>query len=817
MKKLFVLGSNYALLSARTISRQKKHAAINIIGLSAGLIVFMLIYLFLIHENHYDTAWRDHQRLYRLHSSLVFNGREDHFALSSYNMAQAMKTDFPEVEASTLIFRNSFSNDQRGVTAWVDDQMYEIPPITVADADFFKVFNYPFLSGDPLTALQEPNSIVLSKKTAHILFGDEDAYGKLLKINTNTYKVTGVIDKERIQSHLVFDDLISISTLPQRQFEQMQNDWFWLVGYTYIRFQDDIEAEKFSEKLELLRNNTIEPWIKEVSVDGDIQLAIEEVTGIHFNTRLQYDSPTNTNRNYVFIFAFVAVFLLLIASINYMNLATARSMKRAREIGIRKVAGAHRVQLVLQFLGESILTSLLAFVFALLFAELILPWFNSLIGFELKISLLYQPGYVQYGLLLLGVVVGVGLLSGSFPAFVLSGFSPITVLRSAGGASGDKKLFSAPNLRKLLVVFQFVISIGMIISTLVIADQLRFIRHFDSGINTAHTMVINFPTDTVLRKNSEVIRQSLLALPEVEKVSLTASLPGYQSGRLMFFLGDTTNPEVRTMNIYVVDHEFFDFLGIKTLEGRIFSKEFPNDVNTAFVVNRAAAKFLGYDNPVGVKMNCGLGVEGKIIGMVENFHYASLHNPVEPLVFILTRENLRYVAVRLQPANMQQSIERITEVWHGFDQKNFFNYHFMDEHLLQQYDRESKMMALFGWFSLIVVLISSLGLYGLSAFTIEQRTKEIGIRKVLGSTAWQTIALLIKDFVKLVLLAGFISIPVSYFLMEEWMNNFAFRAGVRPVWFVVGFIMALLIAVATVMAQAFKAVRSNPVNAIKYE
>lgn len=817
MNKLLILFSNYALLSFRTLSRQRKHAAINIIGLSAGLIVFMLIYLFLIHENNYDTSWRDHQRLYRLHGTLIFNGREDRFALSSFNMAQAMKTDFPEVEAATLIFRNSFSNDQRGITAWVNDQMYEIPPVTVADADFFRVFDYPFLSGDPLTALAEPNSIVLSKKTANLLFGQEDAFGKLVNINTKTYKVTAVIDKEQVQSHLVFDDLISIRTLPKTQIEQMRSDWFWLVGYTYVRFKDDQHAAAFPEKLEMLRKNTIEPWIKEVSVDGDIQLAIEPVTEIHFNTSLQYDSPSNTNRNYSYIFTFIAIFLLLIASINYMNLATARSIKRAREIGIRKAAGAHRSQLVFQFLGESVITSFLAFLLALFFTEMVLPGFNSLIGINLTLSQLYTAGFVHYGLWLVAVVLGVGLLSGSFPALVLSGYSPVAVLRSAGGFSGDKRLFSAPNLRKVLVVFQFIISIGMIISTLIIADQLRFIRHFDNGFKTDQTMVIHFPTDTILRRNSEVIRQNLLALPEVERVSLTASLPGYQSGRLMFFLGDTANPEVRTMNIYVVDHEFFDLLGLQTLEGRVFSKDFPDDVNSAFVVNRAAARFLGYENPVGVKMNCGLGVDGKIIGMVEDFHYTSLHNPVEPLVFILTRENMRYVAVRISSPNIQQSIDKIAGVWQQFDQKHIFNYHFLDNHLQMQYDRETRMMALFGWFSLIVVLISCLGLYGLSAFTIEQRTKEIGIRKVLGSSAWQTILLLIKDFVKLVFLAGLLSVPTSYFFMDEWMNNFAYRVGIRPVWFVTGFLIAMIIAVATVMAQAYKAVRSNPVDAIKYE
>jgi putative ABC transport system permease protein len=814
---MFSLLSNYFLMGLRNIKRQRSHAAINIIGLSAGLVVFILIYLFLVNENQYDRCWNDYDSLYRLNATLDFNGREDHFALSSYNMAQAMKNDFPEVEAATLIFRTSFSNDQVGVTVYHNDEMHEIPSYTMADADFFRVFDYPFLEGDPLTALMEPKSLVISKSIAARIFGKEKAVGELIRINANTYKVTGVIDKQPCSTHLQFDALISMSTMPQDQINQMKSDWFWLLGYTYIRFKSPEFASNFVQKLDLLRENTIKPWIREVNVDGDIKMAIEPVSGIHFNNRLQYDSPTNTNQRFVNMFAYIAIFLLLIASINYMNLATARSIKRAREIGIRKVAGAHKPQLVLQFLGESVFTTLFAFLLALIITELILPWFSQLIAIDLKLAALYQANGLVYGIGLVLIVLALGLLSGSFPAFVLSSFTPLDVLRSGGVSSGSRHLFNAANLRKTLVVFQFLIAICMIICTLIVSDQLSYMRKHDNGISLDQVMVIHFPSDTTLYNNKEFLRQELLKLPEVKQVSLPENLPGYQSGRLMFFLGDTAKPEVRTMNLYVVDHEFFDLLGIETIYGRTFSKDYPNDVNTAFVVNKAAAEFLGYDNPVGVEMNCGMGVQGKIVGMVKDFNYTSLHNPIEPLVFIISRGRPDYVAIKIKGNDLTGAIKKIENQWLGFDQKHFFNYNFLDQHFQIQYQREEKMLSLFGYFSLIVVLISSLGLYGLSAFTIEQHTKEIGIRKILGSKPSQLIRLLMFDFLKLVIMAGIIALPITYYLMGEWMSEFAIRVGLNPAWFGAGILLAVMIALLTIFAQVIKVVNKNPVDAIKYE
>jgi len=330
-------------------------------------------------------------------------------------------------------------------------------------------------------------------------------------------------------------------------------------------------------------------------------------------------------------------------------------------------------------------------------------------------------------------------------------------------------------------------------------------------------MVIHFPADSSLYANSEVIKQQLLALPEVEKVSLGQSLPGYKSGRLMFFVGDTVKPQVHTMNIYVVDHSFFDLLNIPLLQGRLFSKEYPNDASTAFVVNKAAADYLGYPDPLSVEMNCGLDVKGKIVGVVDNFHYTSLHQPIEPLVFILKKKRVDYLAIRLNTASTGALAERIGSIWQEFDQKHHFHYTFLDDRFAKQYRHEQRMLSLFGYFSLLVVLISCLGLYGLTAFSIEQRTREIGIRKVLGAGRSRILIMITRSFMGMVLLAGFIAIPIAYYLLDNWLSGFAFRIGLHYYWFAVGLLIALVVAFVTVLFQAMKALDTKPIDAIKYE
>ena len=810
-----ILINNYIRTTFRRMIKQPGYALINVAGLTSGIMVFLLIYAYIAREYSYDSSWKDAGRIHRVNAALNFGGRLDKIALSSFNISESMKTRFPEMEAATLIFKTNVTNTETGITVWHDDRMLEIPSFTYADADFFKVFDYPFVEGDPLTALTEPRSMVLTTTLAHRLFGDKPALGQLLRINKTSYSVTGVIDKDAHLSHHEFDALVSMSTHSQKTLDDFRSDWFWLVGYTYVKFNSDEAAQGFDAKLQQFTTEVIDPWIKEVKVDGALVLTHEPVRHIHFNTSLQYDSQSNVSERTVQIFVVIAGFLLLIAAINYMNLSTARSVRRAREIGIRKVAGAHRLQLIMQFLSESYLLTALSFGLAWSLAELVMPYFNDLIGLRLSLSwLLFNDSGSVY--MLIATFLLLGFMSGFYPALVLSSFSPVNVLRPGASMSKSSAL-QLVNLRKILVVLQFVISTGMIIATLVVSDQLSFVMNHSKGIETEQLMVIHFPKDSVLYANRQVIVEELRAMPEVQKIAATASLPGYLSGRLMFFVGDTAKPEVHTMNIFMVGHDFFDLFGLPVTQGRVFSRDYPNDDSTAFVVNEAAARYLGYPDPLQVEMNCGLGVKGKIVGVVKDFHYASMHSPIEPLVFILGDRHVNFIALRLRSTDMARTVADINYKWQEFDQKHFFHYTFLDDRYARQYKHEQRMLTLFSYFSLIIILISCLGLYGLSAFSTEQRTREIGIRRVLGGSQTSILTLLTKGFLVLVMIAGLISIPIVYYLMSEWLSGFAYRTELSFRHFVAGFLLSTLIALVTVLVQALRALKNNPVDAIKYE
>ncbi|MFW5705730.1 MAG: ABC transporter permease, partial [Bacteroidota bacterium] len=524
-------------------------------------------------------------------------------------------------------------------------------------------------------------------------------------------------------------------------------------------------------------------------------------------------------RSTFYIFGAIGLFIILIASINYMNLATAKSIRRAREIGIRKVAGAGKKQLILQFLGEAVIYSFLSLIIALIFIELFTPVFNDLSGKSL--SLFHDtPGMSLWltWLQVIVIVVLVGIFSGSFPAFILSGFRPVHVLKGASANAVIRtKFINTTWVRKALVVLQFTISVVMIISTWVVFSQLQHMRYRDLGFNKENIVVVNFPSDTALTAKREVIKNELLKNANISRVSTTNNLPGYTHGRLLFFVDEQGEWKNQTMNLFVVDDDFDDLLDLQVNEGRFFSRDFAHDDTAAFVVNEATVKFLGLEQPVGHKMKCGLGVNGKIVGVISNFHYASLQKPVEPLVLIYKSNWIDMLAIRVNMENFGETIQFIEEKWTAFDQKNAFSFSFLDANFDSQYDKERKLLNIFGYFAILIIIISSMGLFGLASFTAAQRTREIGIRKVLGSSETQITGQLIKDFLMLVLVAGIIAIPVSYFAMQLWLDAFAYRISLDWTFFAGSLLLAMAIAVFTVLFQALKAARSNPVDVLKYE
>lgn len=804
---------NYILTTLRNFRRTLGYSVLTIFGFAVGLASAIIIFLYIKSELAYDKDWANADRIYRITESLNMSGKEDPFALTSFPVAPALKEAIPGVET---VVRFSIMGTQN---LEIEENVYSIDDIYAADPDFHRVFNYTFLSGDPESALTEPNTAVISVELAKRFFGTTDAIGKTFKTPSNTIKVTGVFDNKNFVSHLVPNILISTATMPKKYVDVLNDDWFRMVSYTYILAKPGTGIDDLKQSINQWTAETIDPWVNELELSASASFQLEPVTAIHFNTSRQYDMPTNTSSKYIYIFGAIGIFILLIAGINYMNLATARSIRRAREIGIRKVAGAKKSQLVLQFLSEAVIFSLLAMVISLVMIELFTPVFNRIAGKEL--SLFAQtPGMSLFltWMQVILIVVLVGLLSGSFPSFVLSGFKPVHVLK--GGSlrlnSGTFK-FSAASIRKGLVVLQFTISISMLIGTWVVFEQLQFMRHRDLGFEKNNIMVINLPSDTSMAGRLETFISELRNYSGIEMVSATNNLPGYNHGRLLFFVDENGQWVNKTMNLFAVDDRLDELLELEMKAGRFFSEDYAHDDTAAFVVNEAAVKFLGLDNPVGHKMYCGLGVNGRIVGVVKNFNYASLQKPVEPLVLIYKPQWLNRIAVKIPPASLKKTMDFVETKWMEFNQKYPFSFSFLDANFDLQYDRERRLLSIFGYFAILIVIISAMGLLGLASFTTEQRTREIGIRKVLGSTENQITGQLVREFLGLILIAGAISIPASYLLMSSWLDGFAHRIRLHWYYFVASLLGAVAIAILTVIYQSVKAARSNPVDVLKYE
>jgi len=804
---------NYLLTTLRNLQRNLLYSIITIFGFAVGLASFFIIFLYIKSELSYDKSWKNYERTYRITESLNMSGKEDPFALTSFPVAPSIKETVPGIEA---MVRFSMFGTQ---TIEADERKFEVESVFAADSNYYKIFNYTFINGNPETALSEPRTAIISETEAIRLFGKTDVIGKTFKTTSNTLKITGVYKDDDFVSHFNPNLLISTPSIQKDFVEALNADWFRLISYTYLLAAPGTKTVDLQRGIEQWSAKTIDSWVNENELSASASFDIEPLAGIHFNTSLQYDMPSNTSPKYIYIFGAIGIFILLIASINYMNLATAKSIRRAREIGIRKVAGANKSQLIIQFLGEAIIFSLLAMVIALVLIELFTPIFNQITGKNL--SLFHEtPGMNLFftWLQVIFIVLAVGLISGSFPAFILSTFKPIHVLKGASIKVMTKNMaFSAAGVRKTLVVLQFVISVSMLISTWVVWEQLQFMRNRNLGFDKNNLMVINLPSDTSMAVKRESLINELSSYSGIEKVSATGNLPGYTHGRLLFFVDDQGQWINKTMNIFVVDDEYKNMLELELNDGRFFSRVFANDDTAAFVVNEAAVKFLGLDKPLGHRMRCGFNVNGKIVGVIKNFYYASLQKQVEPLVLVYKPQLLNRLLVKIKPENLSQTMNYVEEKWSEFDQKHPFSYSFLDTNFDLQYDRERRLLSIFGYFAILIIIISSMGLLGLASFTAEQRTKEFGIRKILGSTQNQITLYLIKEFLILILIAGAIAIPLSFWLMQNWLDEFSNRIAISWTIFFFSMLLAAVIALLTVIFQAIRAGRANPADVLKYE
>ncbi|MDZ7289255.1 MAG: ABC transporter permease [candidate division KSB1 bacterium] len=781
---------NYLKIALRSFLRHKIYSAINLAGLGLGVAVCILILLFVRHEWSHDRYHRNAARIYLVTSAQSTSpSRFAQTVATPALLAPKLMANFPEI-IQTVRFLH-----QRDAVLRYDDRLFKEERFYFGDASVFEVFSFPLLAGDPKTALREPNTLVLTEKAAKKYFGDENPIGKILSLDgQGEFKVTGVLQEIPTNSQFVFDFLASFATLGE-----ITNPYKYFGTYTYLLLPENYPAKDLEEKFAAHREELA--WYLD-----DLYFKLEPLTKIHLNPALSSSMDNAGDIRYVYMFSVIAILILLIACSNYLNLATARSTLRAREVGIRKVLGAERLRLAKQFLGEAILFSLFAFMFALVLVELFLPVFNRLVEKSLHIDYVHDLGLL---LALGGFALMVGIVTGSYPALLLSAFRPIHVLKGIFPTGSSRR--TALTFRRILVVAQFTISIALIAGTMIIGRQLQYIRHHKLGFEKEHIVSL-YIRNTPILQNHESFKAELLQHPGILKASVASGSPFDGVFIAPYKIGET---EVE-LHYVIVDYDYLETLGMKLVAGRNFSRNQTTDAENTIILNETAVKMFDLQSPLGREFS-GMDAKRTIIGVVEDFHSASLHEPIQPTVLHIFPRNYRSILVRLRPENIPATMAFLERKWREFAPNRPFDYAFLDQKFDRLYRAEEKLATIFGYFAGIAIVIACLGLFGLAAFATEQRTKEIGVRKVLGATVMNVVALFSKDFAKLVLLANLLAWPIGWYAMHRWLQNFAYRIDIGWWVFVLAGGLALVIALVTVSTQAFKAALANPVEALRYE
>jgi len=804
---------NYFKIAFRNLLRNKVFSAINILGLAIGIATCLIIMLFVNNELSYDRYNKKANRIVRVFFQGNVQGEKLNETTVMPPVAQTLKAEFPEVEEATRI------RDYGSPRLIYGDKSFKEDAFAFVDSNFFQVFTLPLLQGNAKTALIEPNTIIITKALARKYFGNEEPMGKIIAFKDGknaACKVTGVIDKVPVNSHFHFELFASMASLP----ESKEPTWMSSNFYTYLVLAKGYDYKKLEAKLPRVVEKYIGPQLYQAmgmtltefrKKGNNISFHLQPLTDIHLHSDFMYDLSRPGDIRYVYIFGVIALFMLIIACINFMNLSTAGASKRSREVGIRKVLGSLKPELIRQFLLESILITAVALILAIVFMYMALPLFNELAGQNLTLRLSDHPLLIPCLVLL---VLLVGILAGSYPAFYLSSFKPVAVLK--GKFTSGKKSIS---LRSGLVVFQFFISIILIVGTTVVYKQLSYIRHKKLGYDKEQVMIL--PDTWMLGKNQEVFRQEVQNDFRVAGVSSSRYLPAGQSDNNNFFVspGENSTQLVKTLR-YEVDENYIPTLGIQMLEGRNFSKEFVTD-SGAVILNEAAANALGWkQGAVGQNIsrtdNHGKKETYNVIGIIKDFHFRSLHERISPLLMVLAPDQGTLI-VKLKTKDIASLTSTLKKRWTELGAEEPLNYSFLDERFNNTYKSEQKIGMILGIFTGLTIFVACLGLFGLAKFTAERRTREIGIRKVLGSSVTEIVNLLSIEFLKLVFLAFIIAAPIAWFIMNKWLQDFAYRINISWWVFIVAGLIALIIALATISFQAIKAAVANPVKSLRTE
>jgi putative ABC transport system permease protein len=808
---------NYLTIAWRNLLRKKGYSFINISGLAIGIASSIIILLFVQDELSYDRHHKNAKDIYRIVMKASMQGNSFHAPITPAPMAATIRADYPEVRSAVRLFTFGSSPIIRN-----GDRSYIENGFIWVDSTFFDVFSFNMIKGDPGNALNRPFTMVLTESAARKYFGVEDPLGQTLEMGNDRthYEVTGIVEDPPRNSHFSFEVLASIASNPQHQ-NQM---WVSNNYYTYLLLEEGANPDELTAKFPAMLEKYMGPQVAAalgISLEDFYNSGeewgyyLQPLTKIHLHSDLQYEIQANGSLITVVVFLIVALFILVIASINFMNLSTARSTGRAKEIGIKKVVGSNRSQLINQFIGESVFLSFISLILALVLVELFIPAFNNLSDKQLYINY-FTSIYTIPALLLVGVFVG--FMSGSYPALYLASFEPVKVLKGklqAGGRSSK--------LRGILVVFQFVITIILFISTLTVFQQMSFINSKDMGMEPENVLVIH-RASSIPYDQRETFCQQLDEFSGIIATSKAHAIPGTSFSGNAFRPEGTPSSEQHIISNSWVDWDYAEVLGLELVEGRFFSREFASDT-LAVILNETAVRSMGYTNPVGKRVyQTGAGgtqdapedVLFTIIGVVKDFHFESLHQTINPMILSPGQWG-GFIIVRVQPDNLTNIIEFTREKWNEFVDDQPFEYSFLIDDLTADYRTEQRAGLIFSIFAILSIFIACLGLLGLASFTAEQRTKEIGIRKAMGASVSSVMMLLSKEINILIIISTLLSWPVAWYFMNRWLENFAYRVELGLVVFLVASVVTYFIAISTVSFQAYKAASLNPVDSLRDE
>jgi len=797
---------NYCKITIRILKRYKGFSFINITGLAVGIASTILILLWIQHEISYDRFHKNANRIFRVAVNGLITNSSVHYTYTPAPLAETLMKEYPKIKQTVRFWK---INDTP--IKYKQNQYYE-NNILAVDSTFFNIFSFPLISGDEKTALKKPNSIVITQAMANKYFGNKNPIGQVLSVTPVfgqfEFTVTGITENVPDNSHFNFDFLLSMSTF---RFSRGKA-WFANDFYTYIQLQKEDQADELESKFpdfisRNLFNNNYEEW----AADGNfLRFYLQPLSGIHLDSNIDGELMANGDRTYVYIFSIVAMFVLLIACVNFINLTTARSVNRFKEIGIRKVVGSTRLNLIKQFLFESTFFSMTALLIGIFLVYLTLPFFNMLVNTHLSLKHFNQI-YILAGLVIFALAIG--LFSGAYPAFLLSSFRPISTL-SGKIREGTKNYW----LRNGLVVFQFSISIILIICVFMVFRQTKYMQNEKLGF--AKEQVIVIKNTQSIKAQREIFKAALLQDSRIISIAASNTLPGRPfNGTFYFYESD----QPATLNNYFCDFDFAEMLNIEMEKGRFFSKEFSTD-SSAIVLNEKAVELLGLTDPIGKEIlgSFGKGLTFHVIGVIKDFHYESMHQKVRPLALLHFLPNLRwhpprYISARIRTDDVAGTIAFIKNKWEIFAPDVSFEYSFLEDDYNNIYNKELQTGKVFIVFSILAVFIACLGLLGLISFITEQRTKEIGIRKVLGANVQSVVLLLTKDIIKWILLANIIAWPITYLIVSKWLQNFAYRTPVDFRVFLYSAVLVLIIVLLTMSYQSVKAALNNPIKSLKYE